>query len=117
MVWEVYVKHYCVSPIYNRNGIDFDVLRHLESIGLIQWEPTAHYEEDKLPRIINVCYYDRWLRLEVPSRHYNYLEVGKVLLTKVGEELAPICGSQPVEGFYEYVKEQWKEYLPTDETD
>ena len=103
--------------IYNRNGIDFDVLRHLESIGLIQWEPTGHYEEDKLPRIINACYYDRWLRLEVPSHHYNYLEVGKVLLTKVGEELAPICGSQPVEGFYEYVKEQWKEYLPTDETD
>ena len=103
--------------IYNRNGIDFDVLRHLESIGLIQWEPAGHYEEDKLPRIINACYYDRWLRLEVPSHHYNYLEVGKVLLTKVGEELAPICGSQPVEGFYEYVKEQWKEYLPTDETD
>ena len=39
------------------------------------------------------------------------------MLTKIGQELAPICGSQPVEGFYEYVKEQWKEHLPASEGD
>lgn len=47
----------------------------------------------------------------------NRLKTGQVLLTKIGQELAPICGSKPVEGFYEYVKEQWKEYLPAAEKD
>ena len=38
----------------------------------------------------------------------NSLELGKVLLTKIGEELAPICGSKPVDGFFDYVREKWK---------
>ena len=54
----------------------------------------------------------RLLSLEMPKDANNELETGKVFLTKIGQELAPICGSQPVEGFYEYVKEQWKQYLP-----
>ena len=32
------------------------------------------------------------------------LDIGKVLLTKSGQELARICGSKPVDGFYDYVK-------------
>lgn len=105
------------AEIYNRNGIDFDALRHLEGIGLIQWVPSGYFTEDKLPRIINTCYYDKCLRLEIPNDHYGYLEVGKILLTKVGEELSPICGSQPIDGFYEYVKGWWSRYMLADRSD
>ena len=103
--------------IYTTSGINFDALRHLESIGLIQSAVSGHFGEDKLPEIINACYYGKWLRLNISSNNYDYLEIGKVLLTKIGEELAPICGSQPVDGFYEYVTEQWKQYLPAVEKD
>lgn len=106
------------QEIYNRNGIDFDVLRHLESIGLIQWEFgvfSTGFIEDKLPAITKASYYGRCLCLEVSGHNNGKLPLGKVLLTKIGQELAPICGSKPVDGFYEYVTERWKEYLPASE--
>jgi hypothetical protein len=31
-----------------------------------------------------------------------------VLLTQAGQQLAPICGAQPRDGFVDYVKEKWK---------
>lgn len=42
----------------------------------------------------------------------NQLELGKVLLTQAGEELAPVYGSKTADGFFEYVQEKWKKYLP-----
>ena len=46
----------------------------------------------------------------------NDLEIGKARLTKTGEELAPICGSGPVDGFWEYIQNRWKPYLSEEET-
>ena len=43
----------------------------------------------------------------MPKEEDNSLELGVVLLTKIGLELAPICGSRPVQGFFEYVCERW----------
>ncbi len=39
----------------------------------------------------------------------NNLELGNALLTKTGAGLAPICGSRPVDGFWEYVQDKWKQ--------
>ncbi len=105
------------ADIYNRNGINFDTLSHLETIGLIQFESLTGFRLLKLPKRFAVSYYGKPLSLEMAEDANNELKTGKVLLTKIGQELAPICGSKPVEGFYEYVKEQWKEYLPTAEKD
>ena len=57
-------------------------------------------------------YYGKPLVLEIPQDVDNVLNIGKVLLTKIGQELAPISGSKPVAGFYEYVKDRWKQYMP-----
>ena len=105
------------AEIYIRNGINFNTLNHLESIGLIQFEGIADFRHLKLPKRFAVSYYGKLLYLEMPQDANNELNTGKVILTKIGQELAPICGSAPVEGFYEYVKEQWKEYLPAAEKD
>ena len=70
-----------------------------------------------MPRRFVWHYYNIPLILEMPKDTDNQLQIGTVVLTKIGKELAPICGSKPVEGFYEYVKEQWKEYLPAAEKD
>jgi hypothetical protein len=39
----------------------------------------------------------------MPNDVDNELETGKILFTKIGQELAPISGSTPVDGFFEYV--------------
>ena len=99
------------AEIYNRHGIDFDSLIHLDSISLIQFGATEMTWED-IPKRFSVTYYDRPLTLEMPRDGGNELVFGMAKLTRTGQELAPICRSEPVEGFWEYVTDQWKNYLP-----
>ncbi len=105
------------ADIYNRNGINFNILNHLDTIGLIQFDGLAGFKQIGLPMKFAVSYYGKPLSLEIPEDANNELKTGNILLTKIGQELAPICGSKPVEGFYEYVKEQWKQYLPAVKND
>ena len=100
------------NEVYNRRQITLSTLIELESVGLIQWGGVAGFRVKGLPRKPCVYYYGRELCLEMPQESDNELDVGKVLLTRMGRELAPICGSQPVEGFWEYVRVQWKALLP-----
>ena len=100
------------AEIYNRHGINFGTLSHLEDIGLVQFNGIGNFQRLNLPKRFAVLYYGKPLRLEMSEDTDNALGIGKTLLTKIGQELAPICGSKPVDGFYEYVKDQWKKYLP-----
>ena len=99
------------AEIYNRHGINFGTLIHLNSIGLVQAEPQG-FRQPNLPKRVVVHYYGRPLFLEMPNDADNNLSTGHALLAESGQELAPICGSTPVDGFYEYVRNQWREFLP-----
>jgi hypothetical protein len=44
--------------------------------------------------------------LNIPAD--DQFNIGRALLTSVGEQLAPICGSEPVAEFFETVIELWK---------
>ena len=103
------------AEIYNRYGINFNTMSHLDSIGLVQFQGLTGISELNLPKRFTVHYYGKPLHLEMTEETDNKLRIGNTLLTKNGQELAPICGSKPVDGFYEYVKEQWKAYLPQPE--
>ena len=107
------------AEIYKRHGINFEILNHLDSIGFINFQNVDSLMWDFSTKSTvghAVHYYGTSLCLEVPE-YRNSVEVGKVHLTKIGEELAPICGSKPVDGFYEYVKNRWNQYLPATEKD
>jgi hypothetical protein len=52
-------------------------------------------------------YYGRPLELTLPADTDNQLSIGKVLLTQAGQELASICGSMPVDGFFDFVYERF----------
>ena len=104
------------ANIYNMHKIDFDALIHLESIGLIQFNALAGFTRLKLPRRFPLYYYGRPLLFEMPKESDNILGIGKVLFTKTGRELAPVCGSTPVEGFWEYASDQWKKLLQMPKT-
>ena len=105
------------AKIYNKHGINFNSLSHLESIGLVQFNSIAGVVRRNLPKKFAVFYYGNPLTLEMPNDAGNKLEIGKVLLTKIGQELVPICGSRPMEGFRDYVMDQWKQYLPKPESE
>ena len=96
------------NEIYKKNGIYFMALNNLESIGLIKYDNLAGFQLMKLPKTFSVLYYGQSIIFEMPNDDDNSIDVGSVLLTKLGKELAPICGSQPVNGFKEYILEYWK---------
>lgn len=100
------------AEIYGKNGINFSALIHLESIGLIQFNSVAGFKRIGLPKWFKVAYYGKPLLLEMPKEADNELAIGHALLTKVGKELAPISGSSPVDGFWDYVADKWKQHLP-----
>lgn len=89
------------ARIYNENGIDFEVVKHLESLGLIHYNGPGYYEENGLPETIEAAYHGRKVELKLQHKR-NSLKLGHVLFTMAGEELAPISGAMPVPGFLEY---------------
>lgn len=93
------------ADIYSQQGITFSSLSHLESLGLAQFKERLVFETQ--PKSLTVSYYGRSLTLTFPKDANNNLEVGRVLLTRAGEQLARVCGSRPVEGFFEYTHNRW----------
>lgn len=105
------------DKLYNRHGINFDTLSHLESLGLAQFHNLTGYLRLELPRKVTIFYYGKPVELTFPAEEHNQLQMGKVLLTKAGQELATVCGSKPVEGFFEFVRERWKHQSLIAQTD
>ena len=98
------------AEIYNKHGINFDTLSHLDTIGLIHFERTSSLSLNPAPKAMS--YYGKRLDLSIPESIINAaFYIGQARLTTIGEELFLICGSKSVDGFYEYVKEQLNGYL------
>jgi len=100
------------AVIYNDRGLNFTTLTHLDSIGLIQFNILSGFQRIGLPKMFAVLYCGKPLVLMMEKDSDNQLPIGKVLLTKVGEELATVCNVPGVDNFVDYAKEQWKVYLP-----
>jgi hypothetical protein len=80
-------------------------LKDLESIGLIQL--TDGRFEMVFPQN-RASYFGREVVLRFKHGDKIVLPVGRVQLTNVGEELAPICGADSIEGFFELCINNWK---------
>jgi hypothetical protein len=107
------------ASIYSDQGINFNSLSHLESLGLVQFNNLAGFSRLGIPKSATVFFYGTPVTLSFPAEKDNKLDIGKVLLTRAGQQLAPMCGSKPVKGFYEYVYEKWaaKNLVPKSETE
>jgi len=95
------------GDIYNRQGINFNSLAHLESLGLVQFNSLGGFRRLKLPKSITVFYYGKLTNLTFPAESDNELQLGNVLLTRAGQQLASVCGSTPVEEFYDFIFDRW----------
>lgn len=96
------------SEIYKDQGLTFGLLTHLDSIGLITFNSLGTYERRGLPQKFGVSYYGKIQQIELPEKANGKMTLGSVLLTKIGQELAPICGATPIDGVIEYVSENWE---------
>jgi hypothetical protein len=96
------------DQIYNQHGIGFSALSHLESIGLVQFDPLAGYQKKRLPKRFDTYYYEQQVLIEMPEDSNNSMNIGKVMLTRTGFELVPISGSHPVDGFLEFIQNKWR---------
>ena len=96
------------AEIYTKNGIKFDILQHLETIGLISTEYLTGYIREADPQTTVAIYKNASYTIKFPKEKNNDLGVGKVLLTSIGRELASICIPETVTGFDEYIIEEWK---------
>ena len=103
------------AKIYTDLVINFESLSHLDSLGLIQCNWVAGFQHKRLPKNFSVTYAGQILSLTMENEAENTLPVGKVMLTQAGYELAQVVKAPIVDGFYDYVKEQWKVHLSRDE--
>lgn len=95
------------DEIYQKAGITFSILKHLDSIGLLSFESVSGYVSKGFKKSDIVLYYGRPLLLEFQGQANNQLQLGHVLLTSIGNELVSICGSSRNPNFEEYVSRKW----------
>jgi len=94
------------ESIYKDQQINFDTLTHLDSIGLIRFEPLTGLKQTELPQQIDIYYTGTALKVGFKNTENNEMDIGKVILSGTGKELARICNSKPIDGFLDYVIEK-----------
>ncbi len=101
--------------IYAQHGLNYSLLSHLDTIGLIRFEitPKHFFSVNELPQRTVVQYFDQEIRIEFPSSPVNpppgknELVIGQVLFTDAGRQLANVSRGKPVHGFSEFLKQAW----------
>ena len=89
--------------IYQDNGVSFDTLQHLNTIGLISFENLTGFSKIVRKKKILITYRKYFTVIEFTKDTDNDLKIGQVLLTNAGQELAAICETKEITGFRDYV--------------
>jgi hypothetical protein len=100
------------SPCYTSEGVFFESLFHLESLGFIQFNHVSGFSVLRLPKLCTLSYFGRDIELTLPQEVDNLLETGKVVLTRAGQQLTNVCGARPVDGFFDLVRDHWAKRYP-----
>jgi hypothetical protein len=98
------------ARIYVEHGVNFGVISHLDGIGLVQFSALTGFTARGVSEKGVIRYHGHPIWIEFPKPDNNNLDIGKVLLTKAGHEIAGLCDTRPVNGFVEYLRETWKNF-------
>ena len=105
--------HQLYDRMFVNRGIDYMALKHLDDIGLISLHlGQQRFIERRLPNSVELSYFGKTLTLRHEQESINggyTLNWGAVSLTGTGQQLEPICGAVPVQGFFDYMKNEWRE--------
>jgi uncharacterized protein DUF2806 len=105
---DVYPLIYDVADeIYTKQGLTFAAMSHLDSLGLTHFNNLTGYGLKGIGKKGHVYYFNQPIEIEFQKEEGNEMSLGKVIFTKAGKELAPVCNAEPIEGFIEYLKKPW----------
>ncbi len=85
----------------------FVALTHLAELGLLSCIFDNGYSMNGAIPNKTVYYFDRPVKIENLVDHQEILKVGWALLSRAGEELSMICGSEPSKECYETTLKEW----------
>ncbi|MPQ77151.1 DUF2806 domain-containing protein [Hydrogenovibrio sp. JE_KL2] len=86
-----------------KDKINFASLTHLDSLGLISFNPTTGYIRQGFHKYATIFYFGRPITMEFQNDEGNKIQIGQALLTQAGSELAVISGAEYNEDFYHYI--------------
>ena len=95
------------AEIYNKHGINFDSLKHLDEIGLVNFDNFGGFLLVNLSKKIFITYYGKLVEIEFENEKGNQFDIGKVALSNVGQELAPCFREEPIPEFFDYMFNKW----------
>jgi hypothetical protein len=106
--------------VFDAHGINWGTLKHLEEIGLISYESGLtglFIRHENVTQKINAENWRDYIfplsygskRCLVYSANFKQgVSIGRVKLSRVGADIASICASDPIEGYFEHVIEEWQ---------
>lgn len=87
-----------VRKVLDKRGVNFAAITHLESIGLLRFNPVAGFkwtlETSNEEATVLLHYFGQPLVVKLTNKRPE-IEMGAVLLTETGKQLARICGAKP----------------------
>lgn len=92
--------------VYKKQGVDVAALQYLQDAGLIECRSTG-YVKRSFRKHTRLFYFGRLTKIQFLEEENNSLEIGHVILTDTGKEIAPFCGAARNQEFYEYVIGKW----------
>ena len=102
-VQELFVPYNNNDERFRENGVSFNVLNELETLGVIRFEAIRGYiSKDFSGEKILICVGDKLDVIEEYNR--GELPVGNVMLTSVGEALKSITDYVEINDYYEMVR-------------
>lgn len=87
-------------------GIDPGIAMELDNVGLVRYTSVL-FNSVRPQENMTASYCGRSYRLS-PSNHPSDLRVGNVLFTFAGIQLLTLCTQKSVDGFREYVLDEWE---------
>jgi hypothetical protein len=98
------------KEIYTSNGVNFNVLKHLDDIGLISFDGFSGLSLKVTNQKNRFSYFEDFFIVD--SRHFDTLEIGLAAFSKIGQELINIPTIEPKSGFLDYLVSYWmRNYL------
>lgn len=93
---------------YQDYRLNFETLHHLATIGLILFDPLSGYSQVEIDSRIGLEYFGNSVRVEFPKKGSNSLDIGNVLFTQAGQQLARVCEAEAAPGYFDKVLDRWQ---------
>ncbi|MEM5474671.1 DUF2806 domain-containing protein [Hoeflea sp. AS60] len=99
------------DDVYKNNDLTFINIMDLEELGLVHYDPVNNYQLRNRKGHSQLYYFERIIGLYFGDDDNKSLDIGNLILTQTGRELAKLTNVDRVDGYYEYVAQKWKKWI------